>query len=147
MCQWVPVGNALNCPKIWVFAILGGEAEIFIFLYPQGISLCQNTHFDVLLVQIKRSTGLTMALSRGTKKWRRRPSWIFFYYYFWACCTFVGLTVQKLLAFSFSIGNALKVPKIGVFGDFMGENWNMYLSEPHKKHLLVPNHAFDVLLV
>ena len=44
----------------------------------------------------------------------------------------IGLTVQKLLAFTFSIGNALKVPKIGVFGDFRGENCNIYLSNPKK---------------
>ena len=44
----------------------------------------------------------------------------------------IGLTVQKLLAFTFSIGNALKVPKIGVLGDFRGENRNIYLSNPRK---------------
>ena len=44
----------------------------------------------------------------------------------------IGLTVQKLLAFTFSIGNALKVPKIGVLGDFRGENCNIYLSKPQK---------------
>mgnify|MGYP003471465568 CR=1 FL=1 len=42
----------------------------------------------------------------------------------------IGLTVQKLLAFLFSIGNALKCPKIGVLGDFRGENCNIYLSKP-----------------
>ena len=40
--------------------------------------------------------------------------------------------VEKLLRFLFSIGNALEVPKIGVFGDFRGENGNMYLSESQK---------------
>ena len=43
-----------------------------------------------------------------------------------------SLMVQKLLAFTFSIGNALKVPKIGVLGDFRGENRNIYLSNPRK---------------
>ena len=38
-----------------------------------------------------------------------------------------SLMVQKLLTFTFSIGNALKVPKIGVLGDFRGENCNIYL--------------------
>ena len=40
--------------------------------------------------------------------------------------------VKKLLRFLFSIGNALEVPKIGVFVDFRGQNWNLYLSEPQK---------------
>ena len=53
----------------------------------------------------------------------------------------IGLTVQKLLAFTFSIGNALKVPKIGVLGDFRGENCNIYLSKPQKAPLC-PKHAF-----
>jgi len=34
----------------------------------------------------------------------------------------IGLTVQKLLAFLFFIGNALKVPQNWVFEDFRGEN-------------------------
>ena len=41
-------------------------------------------------------------------------------------------TVEKLLRFLFSIGNALEVPKIGVFGDFGGQNWNLYLCKPQK---------------
>jgi hypothetical protein len=44
----------------------------------------------------------------------------------------IGLTVQKLLAFLFSIGNALKVPQNWVLGDFRGENCNFYLSKPQK---------------
>jgi hypothetical protein len=39
----------------------------------------------------------------------------------------IGLTVQKLLAFLFSIGNALKVPQNWGFGDFRGVNCNFYL--------------------
>jgi hypothetical protein len=49
----------------------------------------------------------------------------------------IGLTVQKLLAFWFSIGNALKVPQNWCFGgDFRGENCIMYLSKPQKAHPL-----------
>jgi hypothetical protein len=44
----------------------------------------------------------------------------------------IGLTVQKLIAFRFATGNALKVPKDWGFGDFRGENWNIYLSKPQK---------------
>ena len=36
--------------------------------------------------------------------------------------TVLRSAVEKLLRFLFSIGNALEVPKIGVFGDFGGEN-------------------------
>ena len=57
----------------------------------------------------------------------------------------IGLTVQKLLEFTFSIGNALKVPKIGVFGDFRGENCNIYLSNP-KGTSWAENTRFEVLL-
>ena len=75
----------------------------------------------------------------------RRPSWIFIFVIFHHMAHLsasirvymsnfmtIGLTVQKLLAFTFSIGNALKVPKIGVFRDFRGENRNIYLSNPRK---------------
>jgi hypothetical protein len=44
----------------------------------------------------------------------------------------IGLTVQKLIAFRFATGNALKVPKDWGFGDFRGENRNIYLSKPHR---------------
>ena len=46
----------------------------------------------------------------------------------------IGPTVQKLLAFWFSIGNTLKVPKIGVLGDFRGENNKIDLSKPQRAH-------------
>ena len=46
--------------------------------------------------------------------------------------TVLRSAVEKLLRFLFSIGNALEVPKIGVFGDFGGQNWNLYLCEPQK---------------
>ena len=46
--------------------------------------------------------------------------------------TVLRSAVEKLLRFLFSIGNALEVPKIGGFGDFWGDNWNLYLSEPKK---------------
>ena len=36
--------------------------------------------------------------------------------------TILRSAVEKLLRFLFSIGNALEVPKIGVFVDFGGEN-------------------------
>ena len=58
----------------------------------------------------------------------------------------IGLTVQKLLAFTFSIGNALKVPKIGVLGDFRGENCNIYLSNPQRVTSWAENTRFEVLL-
>ena len=52
-------------------------------------------------------------------------------WYMWSL-TVLGSADEKLLRFLFSIGNALEVPKIGVLGDFRGQNWNMYLSEPQK---------------
>ena len=52
-------------------------------------------------------------------------------WYIWSL-TVLWSAVEKLLQCLFSIGNTLEVPKIGVLGDFRGENWNMYLSEPQK---------------
>jgi hypothetical protein len=67
----------------------------------------------------------------------------------------IWLMVQKLLAFLFSIWNALKVPQNWGFGDFGGENWNIYLSKPQKAppwakprvltyHSPKSAHAFDL---
>ena len=52
-------------------------------------------------------------------------------WYLWSLIV-LRSAVEKLLKFLFSVGNALEVPKIRVLGDFRGENWNMYLSEPKK---------------
>jgi hypothetical protein len=53
----------------------------------------------------------------------------------------IGLTVQKLLTFLFSIGNALKWPKIGVFGPLRGENFKVKLFNPQKAHVYtIPRH-------
>jgi hypothetical protein len=54
----------------------------------------------------------------------------------------IGLTVQKLLAFLFSIGNALKVPKIGVWVDFWGVKTVICIFLNPKVHFLGQKHAF-----
>jgi hypothetical protein len=53
----------------------------------------------------------------------------------------IGLAVQKLLAFLFSIGNALKGTKFGVLGDFRGETVIFIILTP-KVHILGPKDAF-----
>jgi len=53
----------------------------------------------------------------------------------------IGLMVQKLLAFLFSLGNALKEPKIG-FLAILGVKTKKLIFLNPKRHLLVPKHAF-----
>ena len=53
----------------------------------------------------------------------------------------IELTVQKLLAFMFFIGNALKVPKNGVFA-ILGVKTKIFFFVNPKRHILVPKHAF-----
>ena len=62
-------------------------------------------------------TAVLLGISRGINLWSLTALWS---------------AVEKLLRFLFPIGNALEVPKIGVFGDFRGQNWNLYLSEPNR---------------
>ena len=126
------------------WGILGVKTVVVICINSKRHFLAQNTRFDVLLAQIGLRLWLG-AWSREAKNGVRRPSWIFIFVIFHHMAHFsasirvymsnfmtIGLTVQKLLAFTFSIGNALKVPKIGVLGDFRGENRNIYLSNPRK---------------
>ena len=69
----------------------------------------------------------------------------FQFFDFWAYCNLavhvrlcvpnfimIGITAKTLLAFLFSIWNALKVHKNWGFDVFWGENLNIYLFEPQK---------------
>ena len=54
----------------------------------------------------------------------------------------IGLTVQKLLAFTFSIGNALKVPKKLGSLEILGVKTVILIFLTPKRHLLGRNHVF-----
>ena len=133
-----------KCPKTRVLGILWVKTVIFIFRTPK-MHFLDPKHAFWGIIRPNWSTALIRARSREAQNGVRRPSWIFIFVIFHHMAHFsasirvymsnfmtIGLTVQKLLAFTFSIGNALKVPKIGVLGDFRGENRNIYLSNPRK---------------
>jgi len=128
-----------KCPKNCVLAILRVKTEIFIFLNHTRHLLVPK-HAFWRIARLKRSTGLTRAIL-----WCLRPSWIFNFLIFensallgfrlklcMSNFVMIGHTVKTLLACLFFIGNVLKVPPKLCFGDLKGENWNIYLSEPHK---------------
>jgi len=85
------IGNALKVPPKWGFwRFYGWKLKNLSFWTPKGPSLCQNTRFDVLLVQIGRRVCPGRDSEKHKKLRRRRPSWIFKFLFFWAYCTFGG---------------------------------------------------------
>jgi len=61
-------------------------------------------------------------------------------WYMWSL-TVVVWAVEKLLRYLFSVGNALKVPKIGVLG-ILGVKTEICIFMNPKRHLLMREHAF-----
>ena len=135
-----------KCPKIGVLGDFGGENWNIYLSRPQ-----KGPHWAkprVLTYHTPKSThGFDLgAIQRNTKN--NVVGGHLGFSIFWFCeytalfgighrlympnFIMIWLTVQKLLEFLFSIWNALKVPQNGVFGDFRGENWNIYLSKPQK---------------
>ena len=156
-----------KCSKIGFLEILGVETKIFIFLDPDKHILGPKHAFR-RITRPNRSTCWTTARSRKAKKWRSAAIFYFQFFFIFehtALLAFssrlympnlmmIGLTVQKLLTFLFSIGNALRWPKIGVFGPLKGENLKVKLFNPQKAHVYtIPRllshfgwesvHAFD----
>ena len=134
-----------KCPKIGVLGDFGGVNWIFIFLDPKG-HLLMPKHAFWHITRHNRPTGLTRTRYWGTKKIMASAAifdfqLLFFYHTallgirLRLCMPnfiMIGLAVQKLLAFLFSIGNALKVPKNWGFWRFWRCKLNFYLSRPQR---------------
>ena len=135
-----------KCPKIGVFGDFGGESWNFYLSKPQKAPPCVKTR--VLTYHSPKSAhGFDQgAIQRNSKIMSSAAILGFQFLIFEHTALFgvghrlcmsnfimIWLTVQKLLAFLFFHRKCIEsVQKLGGFGDFGGENLNIYLSRPQK---------------
>ena len=146
-----------NAHKFVFFAILWDENWNIYLSEPHKAFPCAKTRV-LTYCSSKTVHGITKALSRGTQKIcvGGYLGFLFFIFMFEhtallgvrhrLCVTnfvMIWLTVQKLLAFLLSIGNALKVPK-NSFVAILGAKTEIFrpIFLNHKGQLLLPKHAF-----